>query len=93
MLLTNGYDSILHMPNSLRMYENLSSGNSLVKISANWYSVLMNFSFISWFSTWSLMKWYLTSICLVLQWWTWFLIRLIAPVLSQWMEMLSNEDP
>ena len=33
------YVSILHMPNSLRMYENLSSANSLVKISTNYWSV------------------------------------------------------
>ena len=93
MLLIDGYDSILHMPNSLWMYENLSSDNGLVKISTNWCSVLMNLSSISWFSTWSLMKWCLTSICLVLEWWTGFLLRLIALVLSQWMGMLSNEDP
>ena len=91
MFLINDYDSILHIPNFLRMYKNLSSDNGLVKISANWCSVLMNLSSISWFSTWSLMKWFLTFICLVLEWCTWFL--LMALVLSQWMGMLSNEDP
>lgn len=35
MLLINGYDFILHMPNSLQIYENLSSANGLVKILTN----------------------------------------------------------
>ena len=43
------YASILHMPNFLRMYENLSSANGLVKMSANWWLVLINLSFTSWF--------------------------------------------
>ena len=93
MYFLEGYGAMLHMPNSLRMYENLSSGKGLVKMSANWCSVLMNLSSISWFSTWSLMKWCLTSICLVQEWWIGFLLRLMALVLSQWMGMLSNEDP
>ena len=41
------YASILHMPNFLRMYKNLSSINSLVKISANCWLVQMNLSFTS----------------------------------------------
>ena len=41
------YASILHMPNSLRMYENLSSANGLVKISTYYWSVQMNLSSIS----------------------------------------------
>ena len=41
----------------------------------------------------SLIKWCLMSICLVLEWWTGFLVKLIAPVLSQKIDTLSNFNP
>ena len=56
--------------------------SGLVKMSANCSLVSTNFNSQFPFCTWSLMKWCLISICLVLECWIWFLVRLMALVLS-----------
>jgi VanZ family protein len=57
---------------SLLNLQNQVSSKVLVKISANWSSVLTPFITISPLLTWSLRKWWRISICLVLLCWTWF---------------------
>jgi hypothetical protein len=56
----------------------------LVKISASWSCVGTWIMVIFLFSTSSLRKWYLTSMCLVLEWSTGFFAKLMALVLSHW---------
>jgi hypothetical protein len=56
----------------------------LVKISASWSCVGTWIKVIFPFSTLSLRKWYLTSMCLVLEWSTGFFATLVALVLSHW---------
>jgi hypothetical protein len=56
----------------------------LVKISASWSCVGTWIKVIFPFSTLSLRKWYLTSMCLVLEWNTGFFATLMALVLSHW---------
>ena len=81
--------------NSCLRVQNLVSSKGLVKISASWASVLTWHNWISFFSTWSLRKWCLTSMCLDLWCWTRLLANLIALSLSQrrgtWdMDMLKS---
>jgi hypothetical protein len=56
-------------PSSPRKRANVAWSKGLVRISANYFSVS---TWMSPFSTLSLRKWYLTSICLVLEWSTGF---------------------
>jgi hypothetical protein len=56
----------------------------LVKISASWSCVGTWIKAIFPFSTLSLRKWYLTSMCLILEWSTGFFATLMALVLSHW---------
>jgi hypothetical protein len=56
----------------------------LVKISASWSCVGTWINEIFPFSMLSLRKWYLTSMCLVLEWSTRFFATLMALVLSHW---------
>jgi hypothetical protein len=73
---------IKHTPSSPRKRVNFAWYRGLVKISAScvgsWIKVILPFS------TLSLRKWYLTSMCLVLEWSTGFLATLMALVLSHW---------
>jgi len=61
---------------------NLSSTRGLVKISANWFSVSIKISSISFLFTWSRIKWCLISMCFDLECWMRFFDKLIALVLS-----------
>ena len=54
--------------------QNVVSSSGLVKIPANWSSVLTPSSDISFLATWSLRKWWRISMCLVRECWT----RLVA---------------
>jgi hypothetical protein len=56
----------------------------LVKIWASWSCVGTSIKVIFPFSTLSHRKWYLTSMCLVLEWSTRFFATLMALVLSHW---------
>jgi hypothetical protein len=81
-----------HTPNSRnqthtkppRKRVKVSWSRGLVKISASWSCVGTWIKVILHFSTLSLRKWYLTSMCLVLEWSTGFFATLIALVLSHW---------
>ena len=70
------------MFNSFLSLQNLFSSSGLVKISASWSSVPTLSMHISPFCWWSLMKWCLMSMCLVLECWTGLLVILIALSLS-----------
>ena len=75
------------------MNVNWSTPRGLVKISASWCWVGTNCTLTSFFWTWSLMKWCLTSMCFVLVCWTGFLARLMVLVLSQRMGASGNSKP
>ena len=55
---------------SFRNLQKVASSSGLVKISANWSSVLTPSSDISFLATWSLRKWCRISMCLVRECWT-----------------------
>ena len=63
--------------------QNVASSSGLVKISANWSSVLTPSSEISFFVTWSLRKWWWISMCLVRECWTGLFASFTALSLSQ----------
>jgi hypothetical protein len=69
-------------PSSPRKRANVAWSKGLVRISANCLSVGTWMRSMFPFSTLSLRKWYLTSMCLVLEWSTGFLATLMALVLS-----------
>ena len=69
-------------PNCLLISTNCSSLRGYVKISASWSFVLTNSSLMSPFCAWSLRKWCLISICLVLECYMRFFDILMALVLS-----------
>jgi hypothetical protein len=69
-------------PSSLHKHTNVAWSKGLVRISASCFSVGTWMRSMFPFSTLSLKKWYLTSICLVLEWNTGFLATLMALVLS-----------
>jgi hypothetical protein len=69
-------------PSSPRKRANVAWSKGLVRISASCFSVGTWMRSMFPFSTLSLRKWYLTSICLVLEWSTGFLATLMALVLS-----------
>jgi hypothetical protein len=69
-------------PSSRRKWEKVSWSKGLVKISASCFRVGTCIKSMFPFSTSSLKKWYLTYICLVLQWSTRCFAMLMALVLS-----------
>jgi hypothetical protein len=69
-------------PTSPRKRANVAWSKGLVRISARCFSVVTWMRSMFPFSTLSLGKWYLTSICFVIEWSTGFLVTLMAPVLS-----------
>jgi hypothetical protein len=73
-----------HTPSSPRKWVKVSWSRGLVKISASWSWVGTWIKVILPFSTLSLRNWYLTSMCLVLEWSTGFFATLMALVLSHW---------
>ena len=81
------------MPSSFLIKKNLSLASGLVKMSTSWCSLSINSMQQSPFETWSLRKWCLISICLVLEFMTGFLVRLIALVLSYFKGIWSRITP
>lgn len=79
------------MPNCLLIVQKHSSLRGSVKISASWSCVLTNPLVISPFWKWCLLKWCLSSIFFALECWTWFLLKLMALMLSQY-STSSNLD-
>jgi hypothetical protein len=75
---------IKHTPSSPRKRVKVALSRGLVKISASWSCVGTWIKVIFPFSTLSLRKWHLTSMCLVLEWSTGFFAMLMALVLSHW---------
>jgi hypothetical protein len=71
-------------PSSPRKRVKVAWSRGLVKISASWSCVGTSIKAIFPFSTLSLRKWYLTSMCLVFEWSTRFFAMLMALVLSHW---------
>jgi hypothetical protein len=90
---THQLQEIKHTPSSPRRRVKVAWSRGLVKISASWSWVgtwiKVNFPF----STLSLGKWYLTSMCLVLEWSTRFFATLMALVLSHWSETWVYSSP
>jgi hypothetical protein len=62
----------------------VAGSRGLVKVSASWPCVGTCIKVILPFSTLSIRKWYLTSMCLILEWSTGFFATLRAMVLSYW---------
>jgi hypothetical protein len=75
---------IKQTPRSPNKRVKVAWSRGLVKISASWSCVVTRIKVIFYFSTLSLRKWYLTSMCLVLEWSTGFFATLMALVLSHW---------
>jgi hypothetical protein len=75
---------IKHTPSSHRKRVKVAWSRGFVKISSSWSCVGTWIKAIFPFSTLSLRKWYLTSMCLVLEWSTGFFATLMALVLSHW---------
>jgi hypothetical protein len=69
--------------NSDARFSNLGWGNAFVKMSATFLSEDTRMMVISRFSTFSRIKWYRMSICLVRGWNTGFFTRDMLPLLSQ----------
>jgi hypothetical protein len=67
-----------------RKWVKVAGSRGLVKISASWSCVGTWIKAVFPFSSLSLRKWYLTSMCLVLEWSTGFFATLMALVLSHW---------
>ena len=90
-IVTNNYRNrnhdILHMPSSHLMKVNFSSDKGFVKMSANYLFVSIKCNSILFFITSSLRKWYLISICFILECWIRFLDKFITLVLSHKMGM------
>jgi hypothetical protein len=75
---------IKQTPSSPRKRVKVAWSRGLVKISVSWSCVGTWIKTIFPFSTLSLRKWYLTFMCLVLEWSTGFFTMLMALVLSHW---------
>jgi hypothetical protein len=75
---------IKHTLSSPRKRVKVAWSRGLMKISASWSCVGTWIKAIFPFSTLSLRKWYLTSMCFVLEWSTGFFAALMALVLSHW---------
>jgi hypothetical protein len=80
---THPTQEIKHTPSSPRKRVKVAWSRGLVKISASWSCVGTWIKATFPFSTFS-QKWYLTSMCLVLEWSTGFFATLMALVLSHW---------
>ena len=63
---------------SFRNRQKVVSSSGSVKISANWSSVLTPSNEISFFTTWSLRKWWRISMCLVRECWTGLFVSFTA---------------
>jgi hypothetical protein len=81
---THPTQEIKHTSSSPRKRVKVAWSRGLVKISVSWSCVGTWIKAIFPFSTLSLRKWYLTSMCLVLEWSTGFFATLMALVLSHW---------
>jgi hypothetical protein len=79
---THPTQEIKHTPSSPRKRVKVALFRGLVKISASWSCVGTWIKAIFPFSKLSLRQWYLTSLCLVLEWSTGFFATLMALVLS-----------
>jgi hypothetical protein len=79
--------------NSLLRVQNFCSSSVLVKISASCLLVLTWLRAISSLASWSLKKWCLMSMCVVLEWFTGLLNSLIALSLSHKSGILLNLQP
>jgi hypothetical protein len=75
---------IKHTPSSPRKCVKVTWSRGLVKISTNWSCVGTWIKAIFPFFTLSLRKWYLTSMCFVLEWSSRLFVMLMALVLSHW---------
>jgi hypothetical protein len=80
-------------PSSPRKRANVTWSKGLVRISASYFSVGTWMRFMFPLSTLSLKKWYLTSMCLVLEWSTGFLATLMALVLSHMRGTWEHSSP
>jgi hypothetical protein len=78
---------------SLLNLQKVASSKGLVKISANWFSLLTPSSDISFLATWSLRKWWRISMCLVRECYTRLLAILMALSLSHKSVTLSRTTP
>lgn len=81
---------LLRSPNFFLKYMNVGFGKAFVKISATCSSLLTYFTSISAFKYKSRIKWYFTSMCLLLLWNSGFLINLTALILSTNKSKLST---
>jgi hypothetical protein len=81
---THPTQEIKQTPISPRKRVKVAWSRGLVKISASWSCVGTWIKAIFPFSTLSLRKWYLSSMCLVLEWSTGFFATLMVLVLSHW---------
>jgi hypothetical protein len=80
-------------PNCPRKWANVAWSKGLVRISTSCFSVGTWMRFMFPFSTLSLRKWYLTSMCLVLEWSTGFLATLMALVISHMRGTWEHSSP
>ena len=78
------------IPNSLNNLVNVDSSSGLVKMSASCFSLGTKCSSTMPFITCSLIKWYLMSMCLVMECCTGFSVIAIALVLSQKIGIFSK---
>ena len=78
------------IPSFWHRYSNCVFGKVLVNISAKCFVEEMKINWTTLFVTYSLKKWYLIGMCLVLEWRTGFLDTVMALVLSQWRGMGSS---
>ena len=84
-----GTDSDSIIPSPCNILINDASGRALVKTSASWSVVLTKCTSTFPSSTWSLMKWYLSAMCLVLECCTGLWQILIALSESQYSGIFS----
>jgi hypothetical protein len=80
-------------PSSPRKRANVAWYKGLVRISASYFSVGTWMRSMFPYSTLSIRKWYLTSMCLVLEWSTGFLATLTALVLSHMRGTWEHSSP
>jgi hypothetical protein len=84
---------IKHTPSSPRKWVKVAWSRGLVKISASWSCVGTRIKAIFPLSTLSLKRWYLTSMCFVLEWRTKFFATLMELVLSHWIGTWVYSSP
>jgi hypothetical protein len=90
---THPTQEIKHTPSSRRKRVKVAWSRGLMKISASWSCVGTWIKGIFHFSMLSLRKWYLTSMCLVLEWSIGFFATLMALVLSHWSGIWVYSSP